>query len=164
MSSSVDSGDLSSSHFPLCWPVVWPRPGIVKHNNPDYYNNIRYCTWPQPCIEWPDGLGQIFIHQVKQNIFSAQSQGHTASCPADSVTQWLLVSCVTGHFYGEKNYYIRAMFTAFKTERDRAEKTGVTWTVNLIIGNLTCDRSSVAQTETYSLKEVRIYGLFITSG
>lgn len=76
---------------PLCWPVLWNKPGIVKHNNADYYNNTRHCTWPRMWIKWHDRLGQISSHRVKQNIFSAQSQGHAASCPGDSVTQWLCV-------------------------------------------------------------------------
>lgn len=37
--------------------------------------------------KWHDKLGQISSHQVKQNIFSAQSKEHIASCPGDSVTQ-----------------------------------------------------------------------------
>lgn len=40
------------------------------------------CAIEQSCMAW-----QICSHQVKQNIFSAQSQGHKASCPGDSVIQ-----------------------------------------------------------------------------
>lgn len=58
--------------------------------------------------EWHDGLWQISSHQVKQNIFSTQSQGHIASCPGDSVTHWLLVFhkpcflCCRAFFWREK--------------------------------------------------------------
>lgn len=54
----------------------------MKNNHPDYYNNMAaHVTHSQA-----QKLQQISRHQVRNNIFSAQSQGHIASCSGHSVT------------------------------------------------------------------------------
>lgn len=107
ISSCVHSGDLSCSHFPRLLPLFWETPGTLKHNNPDYYNNIRHCTWLRTK---PNGTtGSDKSPAIKSSkIFSLPNHKGTllpvleTVSPIGSLFSINLVSCVTGHFYGEK--------------------------------------------------------------
>lgn len=79
---SICSITLSLSCFPLWWPVVWKRRGRITSDTAHGPNCVSNDI---------TGSCKASIHQVKQNIFSARSQGDVASCPGESVTQWLLV-------------------------------------------------------------------------
>lgn len=157
--------------LPLCRSVLCQKPGFVKQNNPDYYNNIKRCTRPRT-----ESIGRTSSDKspaIKSSkIFSLPNRKGTTLPVVETVsTNGSLfstnrVSCVAGHFYGEERNPFpheplsHVMFTAFKTA-DRAENMCVTWTANWITEIE--ERVTCGPFRGILIKVGRIYYLVVTS-
>ncbi len=92
-----------------CHPVNWGNTTdlISSQDKPSCLMTLmiittrgkRKCTGPKTNRHTvqPGVLEQISRQQVKQNIFSAQSEWHITSCSGGGINQWLRTACFPCH-------------------------------------------------------------------